>query len=76
MEKILKIYVIVASIVSIVLIAFLQLTGGNISQEACLQSIAISFIATAVVMVIWFLVGYMLVSPFVRFLNQIFQAIR
>jgi putative Mn2+ efflux pump MntP len=67
-----KAYIGITLIVAAILIS-ISAMGNSVTLETCGYALLISAIATAVVMLIWYVVGMWICEPIARFLTKTFE---
>lgn len=67
-----KAYIGITLIVAAILISF-SVMGNSVTLETCGYALLISAIATAVVMLIWYVVGMWICDPIARFFTKAFE---
>jgi hypothetical protein len=72
MKTLVKSYLIIASIVTVILLGIQCLCGTNFTLAAFLETITISIITSAIVMAVWFIIGYLVCRPLVRLIEAFF----
>jgi putative Mn2+ efflux pump MntP len=70
--SIVKAYIGITLIVAAILVSF-SVMGNSVTLETCGYALLISAIATAVVMLIWYVVGMWICEPIARFFTKAFE---
>ena len=72
MKKLFKEFILVTAILAVILI-IAQYCMGSITLAMCGHLLLCSAVTTAIVMVIWVVVGMWVCGPITRFLNKTFE---